>query len=150
MEVLMPAGRPPMGPKLVENLHASEEAKRKLEVILETVTGETSVIEACAKLGIGETRFYNLREEALSAAIATLEPGTPGRPRKENVFSEAEVEALKKELAMLKKDLVTSQTKTLIATAFPHLVKEEADEKKTDQREELRRKRKAERKRRGK
>jgi len=135
----MPAGRPPMGPRLVDRLDGSQEAKMKLEVILKNLTMEISIQEACAKLGIGETRFYELREEALSAALSSLEPGTPGRPRKEVSPGQAEVDALKKELAMLKKDLVTSQTKTMIAASFPHLVKEEAGEK-TDSKEDLRRK----------
>jgi hypothetical protein len=76
-------------------------------------------------------------------------PGTPGRPRKENVFSEAEVEVLKKKIAELEKDLVLTRTKAMIETSFPHLVKEKAGEKKTDPKKEQRRKRKAERKRRG-
>jgi hypothetical protein len=141
----MPAGRPPMGPKLVDKFDASDEAKMKLKVIIETMNADISIPEACVKLGIGETRFYELREEALSAALSSLEPGTPGRPRKEVSFGHAEMEALKRKVAMLENDLVTSQTKTMIATAFPHLLKKDSDEKKTNPKEELRRSRKAER-----
>lgn len=149
MEVLMPAGRPPMGSKLVDRFPASEDAKMKLKAILDSVAGATSIPEACVKLGISETRFYQLREDALFAALQSLEPAAMGRPRKENVFSEAEVDVLHKKIANLENDLVTSQTKTMIATTFPHLLKREVDEKKTNPKEEPSRSRKAERKRRG-
>jgi hypothetical protein len=144
----MPAGRPPMGARLVDRFSASDDAKRKLKVILESVTGETSIPEACVKLGVSETRFYQLREEALSAALQSLEPAAIGRPRKEEVFSEAEVEALRRRVAELENDLVLSNVKTSIAAELPHLLKEET-QKKTDWKKEMRRVRKAERKRRG-
>ena len=142
----MPAGRPPKGPRLVEGLDASEEAKRKLKVILETIAGELSVSEACERLGVSESRFHQLRDEVLSAGASSLEPKPRGRPRKE-VGSEPEVEALKREVDELREELEFARARTVIATAFPHLVKDPADQKKTDPRKEKRKKRKEERKR---
>lgn len=129
----------------MDRFPASEDAKRKLKAILEEMMNEMSVPDACAKLGISETRFYQLREEALTAALRSLEPAAMGRPRKEEVFDGTEVETLRKRVANLENDLVTSQTKTMIATTFPHLLKREVDEKKTNPKEEPSRSRKAER-----
>jgi hypothetical protein len=143
----MAAGRPPLGPKLVENLDCSEVDKIKARTILETVSGEKTVAEACELLGVGETRFREMRENFLVAGLVGIAPKPKGRPRKREETPEEEVEALKKENAYLKKELEFSRARTVLATAFPHIVKDPSDQKKTDPRKERRRKRKAERKR---
>lgn len=141
----MPAGRPPKGPKLVDHLKASEDAKRKARTILETLSGESTVAQACEALGVGETRFREMREEFLIAGVVGLEPKPRGRPRKAEDPSLSEVEALRKQVASLEEELVFARTRTVLATAFPHLVKDPSAEKKTDPRKERRRERKAER-----
>jgi transposase len=143
----MPAGRPPKGPRLVEGLDASEEAKRKLKVILETIAGDLSVSEACERLGVSESRFHQLRDEVLSAGASSMEPKPRGRPRKVEEPAVSDMEELKKENEELREELEFARARTVIATAFPHLVKDPADQKKTDPRKEKRKKRKAERKR---
>ena len=52
------AGRKPQGAALVAPLSGSEHAKRRLALFLQTFSGECTVSEACAELGIGESRFF--------------------------------------------------------------------------------------------
>jgi hypothetical protein len=144
----MPAGRPPKGPKLIDNVEGSEEAKQRAEVILETITGETSVLKACEILGISETRFYQIRDMALKGAVSSLEPGTRGRPLVVEEVSAPEVEALRKRVADLENELKIAQTRTMLATTFPNLVDDAEAKKKMNMRRERRRRRKAERQRR--
>jgi hypothetical protein len=44
------------------------------------MNGEATVAEACSELGIGESRFHQLRSEMLQAAVDRLEPRAAGRP----------------------------------------------------------------------
>ncbi|MHC4778990.1 MAG: transposase [Planctomycetota bacterium] len=143
----MSAGRPPKGPKLVEGLDASDAVKEKLRIILETITGETTVAKACEKLDVSESRFHQMREEALASAGRGLEPKPRGRPRKVEEPTVDEVEALRREVEELREELEFARARAVLATAFPHLVKDPSDQKKTNPRRERRKKRKAERKR---
>lgn len=76
----MPAGRKPQGIEQVELLPGSAAAKRRLEVFLANLSGELSVAEACAALGLHESRFFELRKRWLEESVELLEPGQPGRP----------------------------------------------------------------------
>jgi hypothetical protein len=103
-------GRRPVGPEVVERLQGSEQAKKRLRVILETLMGQRRVQEACRELGIGEVRFNQLRLEALEAARAALENKPKGRPRREALpVSMAEVEELSHRVEGLRQQLETSQ-----------------------------------------
>ena len=79
----MPRGRPAKGPKLVEGLEGSDEAKKRLEVVLETIAGKIGIDEACETLDIGKTAFHKLRARVLQSALIDLEPKPLGRPRHE-------------------------------------------------------------------
>src|SRR6516164_8817741 len=68
-------GRYPSGPEAVERLAGSAEAKERLQVVLETLAGRCRVQEACARLGISEPRFQQVRQQMLSAALNSLEAG---------------------------------------------------------------------------
>jgi hypothetical protein len=118
----MARGRRPSGPKLVERLQGSATAKTRLQVVLETLAGQRSIARACALLGIGEARFHELRTEVLQAALAQLEPGSPGRPRQETPESAARVAALEAQLLDLRIDLKAAQVREEIALAMPHLL----------------------------
>ncbi len=65
----MRSGRKPAGPKLVEGLSGSDFAKKRLEQILRTVSGEATIEEACTELGISRTRFYDLRQALLEDMV---------------------------------------------------------------------------------
>jgi len=120
----MRKGRPAKGPKLVETLDGSEDAKRKLRIILETVTGKWSVEEACETLGIGPAAFHKLRSRTLQDAVHSLEPRPVGRPRQEVPKEATEIEALKAEIWQLKFDLQAARIREEIAVTMPHLLKD--------------------------
>jgi hypothetical protein len=88
--------RPAMGPDLVNKLSGSEEAKVRLKVILETVGGSRTIESACQELGIGRSRFFELRDRVLQAAVADLEAKPRGRPAEK-----PDPEALKQRLEEL-------------------------------------------------
>ena len=73
-------GRKPLATGHVDRLQGSEPAKQRLTVLLETLRGELPVPEACARLGIGESRFHALRGAWLQEALELLEPRPLGRP----------------------------------------------------------------------
>jgi transposase-like protein len=85
------------------------EEKRRLEVILKTLHGEMTVAEACAELGIGESRFHEIRNLALEGALDALRPGRGGRPRKDAPTPE-EVEELRRKVRELKWELTLERT----------------------------------------
>jgi hypothetical protein len=76
----MSAGRKAHGIEQVERLPGSTVAKQRLEVFLANLAGRLSVAEACAQLGLHESRFFELRKRWLEDSVASLEPQLPGRP----------------------------------------------------------------------
>jgi hypothetical protein len=127
---VMAGGRPPKGPKIVDRFEASKEAKDRLKIILETITGETSVLEARERLGVSDTRFYQLRDEVLKAGLSRMEPAPRGRPRKAPPESAAEVARLREENEALKQALEKERVRTVLSEALPHVVKTEDEKKK--------------------
>ena len=98
-------GRLPVGPEYVDKLQGSELAKERVKAVLQTLSGDLRLQEACQKLGICEQRFHQLRQETLQAAVTALEAGAPGRPahtpspaEERNRHLEAQVAALQIEL----------------------------------------------------
>jgi hypothetical protein len=72
-------GRRPAGPECVEHLAGSQQAKERLQVVLETLAGTCRVQEVCQRLGLSEPRFHQLRQQVLEAALERLEPRPAGR-----------------------------------------------------------------------
>ena len=137
----MTRGRPSEGPKLVERLEGSEEAKQRLQVILRAIGGELTVDEACAELGIGKTAFFELRKRVLQASLADLEPKPVGRPRKETPAEDAEAERLKRENERLRDDLEIAHVREEIALAMPEVFEPAREEKKPNKPKAKKRKR---------
>jgi hypothetical protein len=108
-----------MGLEHVEGTEGSAEAKRRARLVLETLTGERTIEEACAELSISPARFFVLREEALQGTVAALEPGRPGRPPAP--VPDPEVEALRRENRELRRDVEVARLREEIAIAMPHL-----------------------------
>jgi replication fork clamp-binding protein CrfC len=104
-EDAMPAGRPHEGADLVDRLAGSDEAKKRFKTIMETITGETLVKDAIARLGISETRFYQLRDEVLKAGLSSMEPAKPGRPSSRSAEDEEEIARLRIENSSLRVEL---------------------------------------------
>ncbi len=115
-------GRKPAGPQIAERLEGSPSAKQRLEVILETITGQLTVSEACEQLGIGESRFHDLRYQTLQATLEALEPRPLGRPAKLISPEQAEIDTLQAELRRVHADLELAQVQIRLARIHPGLV----------------------------
>ncbi len=115
-------GRKPFGLRHLKKLAVSPLAKTRLEWLLKSLSGACTVPEACAALGITESRFHKLRGDWLQAAAQRLEPGRPG-PRPEVVSAESEqVAALEERVRSLEVELRVSQVRAELAQALPHVV----------------------------
>ena len=128
-------GRKPAGPQYVDGLEGSAQAKERLKVVLETLAGQCRVQEACQRLGLGEARFHALRQQALAAALAGLEPRPAGRPAAaEPTPSATEVQALRAQVADLEVAVRAAQTREEIALVLPRVAEASGEEKKTRRR----------------
>lgn len=112
--------RPPKGVDHVDKLDGSEEAKRRVKAILETISGEKTIAQACEALGIGEARFHELRARVLAGAVVMAEPGRPGRPPIPP--APEDVEQLKAQLLETRIELQAARIREEIAIAMPHLL----------------------------
>ena len=130
-------GRPPEGARLVEGLEASRQAKQRMQVILETIAGERTIQSACEELGIGESRFHQLRQEALAGAAERLEPRPTGRPRQELSEESLRNSQLQARVAELEQELLASQVREELALTMPHLL--DRSKKKTTRQRRARR-----------
>jgi hypothetical protein len=110
-------GRWPSGPEYVQHLHGSAPAKERLQVVLETMTGDCRVGQACQRLGISEQRFYQLRLELLQAALERLEARPAGRPRQQAPVTVAEVAALREQLDEMEMELAAMRLREELALA---------------------------------
>jgi hypothetical protein len=110
-------GRKPSGPAAVERLPASPQARERLRVVLETLAGTCRIGAACARLGLSEQRFDQLRTQVLQAALDSLEPRPVGRPP--HAVPATEVVALQARLAALEIELRAAQVREEIALALP-------------------------------
>jgi hypothetical protein len=97
-------------------------AKQRLSVFLETIAGQLKVPEACQQLGIGPSRFHELRNQTLQATLEALEPRPPGRPAKPTYPEQSEIDTLKAELRRLHVELNKAQTLIHLARTHPSLI----------------------------
>jgi hypothetical protein len=110
----------------VQSLEGSTSAKERLQVVLETIAGRLRVQEACARLGISEQRFDQLREQALQAAVERLESRPAGRPAQP--AADEHLQQLQEQAACLETELQAARVRTEIALVLPQVV--QANEKK--------------------
>jgi len=117
-------GRKPLATAHLEHLSGSQQAKRRLAMILKTMLGELTVAEACGQLGIGESRFHALRNQWLQQALVLLEPRHAGRPPK-HVESEAsrQIAQLEATLQELQQQLEVAAVRREIAAILPHVTR---------------------------
>jgi hypothetical protein len=101
-------------------------------LFLQTLSGECSVGEACAALGICESRFYEQRGQWLQASLELLEPRLPGRPPKAGspVASE-EVRDLRTRVRELEAQAAALEVQAELACSLPHVVHRPRPGKKT-------------------
>lgn len=127
----MGAGRPPRGLLQVDELSGAAQDKCRLRVILETLQGERTVGEACAELGVSESRFHVLRRQALQSALEGLAPKPAGRrPHPPPEADAARVAELEAKVGDLQVDLEAERVRTEIALVMPHLLKKKASGRK--------------------
>jgi hypothetical protein len=116
-------GRKPQGVGLVVSLPGSKHAKERMTWFLQTLTGECSVGEACAALGISESRFYDQRNAWLQGSLGLLEPRSPGRPPKpEPAVLPEEVQALRQRVRELEARAAAVEVQSELARALPHVI----------------------------
>lgn len=130
----MGAGRPAKGPEMVEEVEGSKAAKQRARAVLEVIAGRKEVGAACADLGIKESRFEEIRFQAIRGLVESLEPKAAGRPPLEKPEENPPAEELRKENLELKKALLVSQTREELALVFPKLVRPTIEEGKKKRR----------------
>ena len=121
----MKRGRPTKGSGLVDRVDGSDAARERARVILKVLAEELTVADACEKLGIGESRFHQLRERFLAEGVKGLEPRFGGRPARAETDEAVQVRELEDRVAQLEKELAAAEIKTRIALVMPHLLKDE-------------------------
>lgn len=126
----MARGRPPRGSGIADDLKGSRHARERLKTVLQTITGELTVVQACEKLCITEAAFYRMRWKALEGAVEGLEPRPAGRPGRQLSPEEDRIAELEKELKLREVQLFAAQVREEIALAMPHLLKKSGEEKK--------------------
>jgi len=122
----MTKGRPPLGSELVERLDGSTQAKDRLRAVLRTLSGEIAIPQACAELGIGESRFHEMRGEVLQGVLENLEGKPRGRPP-DNQGADARVQELQQQVQALTADLRASQIREELAIMLPRLARKPDD-----------------------
>lgn len=125
------AGRKPLTTGHVDHLDDSERAKDRLRTFLETLSGTLPIPAACARLGLGESYFHELRGEWLQAALGLLEPKPLGRPRREVEAGPLVQEhaRLSEEAAALREQLRAVQVQAEIERALAPSVAATAEKK---------------------
>jgi hypothetical protein len=97
---------------------ASEQARTRLKVLLETITGEKSMDAACQALNIHKSRLFTLRTGMLEAAAAALEPQPMGRPPQAASPEAARIAELEAEINRLLVELEGSRLRVELAQAL--------------------------------
>jgi hypothetical protein len=100
---------------LVETIEASPQARERAKVILLTLARKASVQAGCRRLGVGRTRFQDLRQRMLGAAVGALEERAAGRPRIRVEGTCRNLSALRRRLVGLEHELRRTQAELDIA-----------------------------------
>lgn len=118
----MARGRTPQGPNLVNAVDASEHAKQRMKIILETMSGDRTIASACEELGICESAFHKLRSNWISESASLLEPKQAGRPPKPVSDKESRIRELEEEVIELKLRFEAAMIREEIALVMPHVL----------------------------
>jgi transposase-like protein len=118
----MGRGRRPNGSRLVEALEGSAVAKRRMQLILETLAAQRSVQEASRELGVSPAAFHKMRRRFFQEAVSLLEPKPVGRPRREPSEAERVRRSLEAENRELRIDLEAARIREELAIVLPHVL----------------------------
>jgi len=120
----MAGGRRPNGSRLVKDLEGSAVAKRRMQMILDTLAGERTVPQACQELGVSPAAFHKMRRRFIQQAVSLLEPKPAGRPRKEPSEADRVRQSLEEENRELRIDLEAARIREELAITLPHVLKQ--------------------------
>jgi hypothetical protein len=118
-------GRYPSGLEVLEEMEGSAEDKERLQTIVETMMGQTRVLEACERLGIGETRFRQLRGAAMQGALDAIRPKPAGRPSRAATPEAERIRELEQQFAEKELELQQAQVRAEVALILPHVAGDE-------------------------
>ena len=107
--------------ELIDAIDGPDETKERLKMIFATGHGDARVVDACATLGLGETRFEQLRKLAVHGAFHAISPRPAGRPCRTAPVEAELVRELRQRIAELEQALHESQVREEIALVFPNL-----------------------------
>jgi hypothetical protein len=122
-------GRYPSGVEYVDKLDGAAADKERLKAILETMSGEARVLEVLARLGIGETRFYQLRDRALQSALDALTPRPAGRPSLRSTPEAERIAELERALAEKELQLQQALVQAEVALIVGHAAEAEPEKR---------------------
>jgi hypothetical protein len=122
-------GRYPDGPELLDQLDGAEDDKRRVLAVWETVLGLARVQEVCDRLGIGETRFRQLRALTLRGAIDGVRCRPGGRPRHRALADAVRIRELEQELAEARLELQQALVRAEVALILPQRTEEKPTKK---------------------
>ena len=136
-------GRKASAAHAVDRTTGSATAKQRAKAIYQVLSGQCSIAQACAALGVSEPRLHQLKEQLVRGSVAALEPRPAGRPGQTVTPQQAQITALERELASTRLELGVAQTREEIALVLPRLVQPPpaSAEKKTRRRRPRRRSR---------
>ena len=115
-------GRKPSGTKLLKKFHATDHAQSRMRAILQTMSGQKTIAEACEELDIGEAMFHRMRDRALAAGLQALEAKPMGRPRTATTAEASRVAELEQQQKDLKMAVHAAELRAEIAGSMPHLL----------------------------
>jgi hypothetical protein len=123
-------GRKPPGAEIVDRLQGSPQAKRRARVILRTLRGELSQVEAARTLGMTPQWFDVQRRRFLQFGLAGLEEKPMGRPRQQVSAEQQRLADLEADVLRLRQELRVGKLREEVAA----LLGGRAAQKKTRQR----------------
>jgi hypothetical protein len=117
-------GRRPQGIAGVDHLPGSSQAKERLKVVLENLAGTCRTLEACARLGVSEPRFQQLRQRVLMASLKRLEPRAAGRPAVTPSPEAERIKELEEQLVAKEMELRAALAREEIALTLPRVARQ--------------------------
>lgn len=110
-------GRPVSGANLVNNLTGSQHAKRRVELVLQTITGQITIPQACAELNICASAFHKMRTRTLQEMVEGMEPRQVGRPAEQVGPEQQRIEELTAQIGQLEIQLQAARIREELALA---------------------------------
>jgi hypothetical protein len=107
---------------LVNDLKGSPQAKARLRALLDTLSGQQTIRQACRTLGIRARRLEVLRRGLLQEVLGRLEPRAAGRPPRPAASADARTATLEGEVQRLRLELHAARIREEIALALPHVL----------------------------